>query len=286
MTRKTIPAESFEHGDPRRYRRGCRCDLCKKGVTAANRRQSYLRATGRGIQRSPSRAADHILQLRAAGMGDAAIRAQARICGDVLYRVLRRAGAIHANTEQRILAVPVPARRLNDVSQSHAYVPAIGTLRRLRALIAAGWYPAELARRLQRDKQYVVYLASGRGGDKVAQFFAEEIDRLYRSLSLLIPEEHGVGSYYARRARESAARNEWLGPGYWDDDEIDDPDFQPATAPTLRYVQLAEDGLELEQSQGYTRQQAAARLGVSKDALQQAISRYRAAHADQLQTAA
>jgi hypothetical protein len=282
MSRKPIPAEAFEHGDPRRYRRGCRCDLCKKGVSAATRRQRYLRETGRSTQRTPDRAADHVLRLREAGMGDLEIRNRARVCPDVLYRIMRREGTIHANTERRILSVPVPARRFGDVSRSRAYVPALGTLRRLRALVAAGWYPAELARRLKRDKQYVVYLVTGRGGDKVAQFLAEEINSLYQVLSRLVPEENGVGSYYARRARETAANNGWLGPGYWDDDEIDDPDFVPATGHTHRYIRLAEDGLELEGEQGYTRQQAADRLGVSKDALQQAISRYR----DQMQTAA
>ena len=282
MTRKAIPAEAFDHGDPRRYRRGCRCEPCKKGVSAATRRQRYLRETGRSTQRTPDRAAAHVLRLRAAGMGDRAIRDQARICPDVLYRIMRGEGTIHANTERRIISVPVPVRRLGDVSQSRAYVPALGTLRRLRALVAAGWYPAELARRLKRDKQYIVYLVTGRGGDKVAQFLAEEVNWLYRTLSRLVPEEHGVASYYARRARATAERNEWLGPGYWDDDEIDDPDFAPATGHTHRYIRLAEDGLELESEQGYTRQQAAERLGVSKDALQQAIGRYR----DQMQTAA
>lgn len=282
MSRKAIPAEAFDHGDPRRYRRGCRCDLCKKGVSAASRRQRYLRETGRGTQRTPDRAADHVTRLRQAGLNDLTIRAKANICPDVLYRIMRREGTIHAATEQRILAVPVPPKGAAAVSMSRAYIPATGTLRRLRALTAAGWYPAELARRLHRDKQYVVYLTRGRGGDKVALFFAEEVDRLYRELRFLKPEEHGVTPYYAERARTQAAAEGWLGPGYWDDDEIDDPDFVPATGHTLRYIRLAEDGLELEAQQGYSRQQAADRLGVSKDALQQAISRYRS----QMQTAA
>jgi hypothetical protein len=282
VSRKAIPAEAFDHGDPRRYRRGCRCGLCKKGISAATRRQAYLRKTGRGTQRTPDRAANHVTRLREAGLNDLAIRDKASVCPDVLYRIMRREGTIHATTEQRILAVRVPDKDASAVTTSRAYIPAIGTLRRLRALVAAGWYAAELARRLRRDKQYLVYLTRGQGGDKVARFFAEEVDRLYRELSFLKPEEHGVKPYYAERARTQAAAEGWLGPGYWDDDEIDDPDFVPATGHTHRYIRLAEDGLELEAQQGYTRQLAADRLGVSKDALQQAISRYR----DQMQAAA
>ena len=78
------------------------------------------------------------------------------------------------------------------------------------------------------------------------------------------------------RARLYAQRNGWHGPLAWDD--IDNPNEQPETAEddaTPRYLALAEDAEWLERTQGYTREHAAARLGVTRDNLQASITRAR-----------
>lgn len=285
MSRTAIPAEAFEHGDPRRYRRGCRCDACKAGQNTRNLHLRYLRQTGRGMQRPADKAADHVLQLRARGLNDHTIMRKAEVCPDVLYRIMRREGTIHVTVERRILSIPVPAQTTGPTA-SRAYIPALGTHRRLQALVAAGWHVAELARRLGKDRENLGPIVKQSGGGKVAMFLADQVRHLYDELQDQRPEDHGVLPAYAERARRMAAARGWLPPAYWDDDEFDNPNFIPATASTPRYIVLAENGLELEQEQGYTRQQAADRLGVSKDALQQAISRYRAAQAEQFTEAA
>ncbi|MFJ3812234.1 hypothetical protein ACIPWE_38465 [Streptomyces sp. NPDC090073] len=268
------PAEAFEHGDTRRYRRGCRCTKCKAGANRANIKNRYLRQTGRGTMRTPDRAADHLLLLRAAGLTDQAIRKHTGICPDVMYRILRREGVIHAVTEARITRVPVPAA--TGAFANRAYIPGHGTVRRLRALVAAGWYQAEIARRLGKQKENLKQIIDRGESGQVAQYVANEVRALYAELHNQRPEDHGVPARFADRARKLAADRGWAAPGYWDDDDLDNPDFVPATEATPRYIELAENGLELE-AQGYTRAQAAIRLGVSKDALQQAISRYRKA---------
>lgn len=227
MGRPAIPAEDLEHGDPRRYRRGCKCPKCKAGANAQNIKNRYLRQTGRGIQRSPDRAADHVLLLRAAGLDDIAIRKQARVCPDILYRIMRREGTVHVNTEKRILAVPVP-KQTDGPTRSRAYVPGLGTLRRLRTLVAAGWYPAELARRLGKDRENINQLIKGRESGKVAMFQADQVRALYAELQDQKPEDHSVPHYYAERARKMAADRGWAPPPYWDEDDFDNPDFTPA----------------------------------------------------------
>ncbi|MYY79704.1 MULTISPECIES: hypothetical protein [unclassified Streptomyces] len=222
-----IPADAFEHGDERRYRRGCRCKKCRAGANSANLRRRYLRQTGRSTLRSPNAAADHVLKLRTAGLDDKTIKAQAEVCCDVLYRIMRRAGDIHIDTERRILNVPIPAPS-GGPTRSRAYVDGLGTRRRLQALVAAGWYPAELARRLDKDRENLGQLLNGKRGDRVALYQAEEVRALYAELHGQKPENQGLSGYYVQRARQMAAARGWATPDYWDDDDFDNPDFQPA----------------------------------------------------------
>ncbi|MFE4857301.1 hypothetical protein [Streptomyces sp. NPDC056670] len=198
----------------------------------------YMRQTGRGTQRSPEKAARHVLRLRIAGMDDRQIIAAADICPDILYRIMRGEGTIHVATEHRILAIAVP-EQADRATSSHAYIPALGTHRRLRALVAEGWYAAELARRLDRDRETVTYLINGRGTGKVTMRVAAKVQALYGDLRGKRPEDHGVPAYYAERARRQSAANGWAGTGYWDEDDFDNPDFQPALSDDLKRDQLA-----------------------------------------------
>lgn len=236
MTTAVRAAEDFEHGDHRRYRRGCRCTKCKAGMNSQNIRNRYLRQTGRAIMRPTDRAANHLLILRAAGLKDREIQKQASICPDVMYRILRREGVIHARTETRILRVPVPAT--DGPSGSRAYIPGHGTIRRLRALVAAGWFQAELARRLGKDKENLKQIIDRGERGQVAQYVADQVRSLYAELHDQKPEDHGVNAFYADRARKTASARGWAGPDYWDEDDLDNPDFVPATDDGLNMRQL------------------------------------------------
>lgn len=273
--RPSVPAEAFEHGDPRRYRRGCRCIRCLNGINAETRRNAYLRATGRGAITTPQRAAGHIAALREAGMSDVDICAAANIVSDVLYRIAGGRSDIRRSTEARILAVsPSPTGR----SACGAHIPALGAVRRLRALAADGWPAAELARRAGRCKQFIVYLQNLdlATSPRARMWVASYIRTLYGDTAGLAPEDHGVPIGFARAGRARAAAKNWVGTSYWDDEDFDDPDFEPATEATPRYVEIGENGLELL-AQGYARRDAAERLGVTTSVLETNIRRYREA---------
>lgn len=258
------PAEAFEHGDERRYRRGCRCQKCRSGANQANIRRRYLRQTGRGAERAPHRAAARVEHLRAAGLDDRDIRAQASICCDILYRIMRREGTIRLATEQRILAVPVP--QSSGPTKSRAYIDGLGTLRRLQALAAAGWYPAEVARRLGRQRENIRQLMRSGDTARVAMRQAAAIRHLYEELQDQVPEDHGVPHHYAERARKQAASNGWAAPAYWDDDEFDNPEFTPVVSGHLKRNDMAairRAEVEHLASFGLSEHEIAERLGMA-----------------------
>lgn len=272
MGRPAIPAEAFDHGDPRRYRRGCKCTKCVAAVTAEVRLGRYLRQTGRGRLTTPDRAARHIERLRAANMPDAAILADALISEDVLYRVVRQSRDIRRATEARILAVKP---RETDLAGSGNYIAGIGTARRLRALAADGWTATELGRRCGRHKQYIVHLQSQPDTLTVRRWVSDAVNALYSQLEGLKPEEHGIAPHIAERTRTKAASKGWIGTAWWDSEDIDDPDFQPETKDaTSRRQIVAENAHWLMRTSGLDRHQAAARIGVDKSYIDHAFREY------------
>ncbi|MGW6741714.1 hypothetical protein ACWGDX_13465 [Streptomyces sp. NPDC055025] len=264
MSRRPIPAEAFDHGDQRRYNRGCRCRPCTRSATAASRRNRYLRDTGRGSLTTPDRAAAHIARLRASGTPDAAICTTAAVVPDVFYRILRGEGRIRYATERRILAVNVPTGETS--SRSGAHVPNLGTVRRLRTLAADGWPSAELGRRAGKQKQFIVYLQNSSTDARVRLWVAGYIRDLYIDLHGLIPEAEGVRSAFAARTRGAAARKGWAPSAYWDLDDFDNPNFEPAAVDTAGRNELAaarRSEVEHLDNFGLPEREIAARLGIA-----------------------
>lgn len=236
MARTAIPAEAFEHGDPRRYRRGCRCTTCKTGMTAAVRRQRYLRTTGRGTRVSPQRAAHHIELLRSHGMSDKDIQAESGVCQNVFYRITMQRGEIHRGSETRILAVKP---RHVDASRSGVHVPGRGTILRLRALAADGWPAGQLGERCGKHKQFIVHLQNSNPDTTVVRsWVAGYVSALSDQLAGQQPEDHGAAAHIAERIRKTAARKGWAGTAYWDPDDYDNPDFTPAIRDNVNVHQL------------------------------------------------
>ena len=168
---------------------------------------------------------------------------------------------INRATQTKILAIQVAPR-------GHRYVPALGSRRRIQTLQACGHSQDSIAAAIGTGQCIVSRILLGQ--PTVRLHVAQRVTAAYRQLS----GRNGDST----RSRDLAASKGWPGPEYWDEDDFDNPDFTPATTPTPRYVVLAENGLELE-AQGYTREQAAERLGVTRDYLQQSISAQRAKEA-------
>jgi transcriptional regulator with XRE-family HTH domain len=278
------PGPAPEHGTPECYRRGCRRPECTTAATAEARKWKYIRDTGGSSFVPAERVIRHVWRLRYAGMTDTQIKEQARLSPPHLYQIIRTKAPVRYSTAARIFAIPVPDSAAVP-SRNGTHVPALGTVRRLQTLTAEGWPAKEIEKRIGTGAGYVSYLLREEGGDTVRLFTAAAIRDLYQQVEGQTPEDCGVPPKVANIARKRAAAKHWPRAAYWDQDDFDNPDFAPATQGTPRYIELAENGLELE-GQGYTRQQAADRLGVTKDALQQSISRYRTAQADRLEAAA
>lgn len=144
--------------------------------------------------------------------------------------------------------------------------------------MAAGWTQARLADRLGLERANMGALMRR---PRVHAATARAVSGLYDQLWNAPPpgrssQERGA----ANRARRYAAARGWALPGAWDDDDIDDPVAGPAAGwrrqdrrTTRPGVELAADARELA-GYGLTREQAAERLGVPKNTLDQCLARH------------
>lgn len=207
----------------------------------------------------------HILELQDAGLA--------------LTRIARFAGLPHTTIVNfvRSQASRGRGRKQQTTPQTAAKILAVrpfttvGTIRRIQALIAVGWPARRIAARAGVSARWLVEL---RDTTVVNIVTSTKIAAAYKELQHLKPEKNGVHAGHAKRARARAAANRWPPPKYWADrmDAIDDPHFTPLHGVT-RGELLAADGRELL-ALGVRIDQAAARLGVTRNHLQQEMLRH------------
>lgn len=258
-------ASKRAHGTVSAYSAGCRCKLCRD-ASAAWKRNAYRQAAyGRWepyVDAEPVRG--WVRELMAVGIGWQQVAALADVSkatvANLIYGDPRRGNApskrIRPETARRLLAVS------KDPSNIVKWVDAVGSCRRLRAMAVNGWTMKALASRCSLADQTLGDIASGRRAQIWAST-AQEIRSLFTQMWNKQPPE---GTLRERRAagiaRSIAKRNGWMPVGAWDD--IDNPDAIPDLGEKVSREQaLAEDADELINSQGYTLQNAAERLGVS-----------------------
>lgn len=244
---------------------GCTCRPCRDAKNRYSKRRRVLNETGRTLRVPAAPVAVHVRALLDSGTGWAHITRMSGCSTCTFHRLLNGQQSIKRSVADRIMAVqpePQPTR----------LVPALASTRRLRALLAIGHHingANGIVGQSGVDQTVISGLVSGRIHSVLASTETRITDA-YNNLA----GKPGTN----RQNRRRAEANEWAGPDYWDDDAFADPDFVPATKPTPKYIVLGQNALELERTQGYTREQAAERLGVTKDNLQQAITRYRRIH--------
>ncbi|MFH8295103.1 hypothetical protein [Streptomyces sp. NPDC018059] len=113
-------------------------------------------------------------------------------------------------------------------------------------------------------------------GTRVQADTARAVRRLYDRLWDADPAEHGVAQRYLSRAVHHALARDWPPPAAWDDDTIDAPEaLFDLGVRVPRHRALAENADWLAEQYGYSRRHAADRLGVTKNTLDQSISRAR-----------
>lgn len=104
-------------------------------------------------------------------------------------------------------------------------VPAVGVTRRLQALATLGWSCRDIARELGYASNFhVEQLRAGHVGT-VHPVTLAAVAALYDRVWDQPPPGR-----YAAKVRNIAAREGWPPPLAWDDDTIDDPSAEPATA--------------------------------------------------------
>lgn len=268
---------------------GCRCAACTEANRADHQRRERLRLYGQWqpfVDAAPVR--EHLETLRHAGIGWRRAAALAGVSTATISRILYgRAGRPPTRGVRRETAAAILTVRpgIGALAPS-ALVDATGTRRRLQALVATGWTQAQIAARLG--------MLGGNFGQllrrqQVTVATARAVSGLYDELwNQPPPESAHREKIAASRARNYAAARDWPPPLGWDDDSsdghgIDDPDATPAPGwkrserRTQRSAQVVPDALWL-MAQGFTREQAAQRLGLSRAGLEKAFARQRQAH--------
>jgi hypothetical protein len=168
-------------------------------------------------------------------------------------------------TLARVLAVNLASDNRRD-----AYTDATGSARRLQALAVNGWPSRNLATRLGHKHPATIQdIASGKT-PTIRLRTKDGIRDLYEQLW----DQPGP----SKRTADIAKGRGWLPALAWDDDLIDRAEHQPDDV-RRRGVSGGGSGLTLEdieeaRSQGYeTAEQIGWRLGVTRDAVQQMLSR-------------
>lgn len=260
------------HGQRSTYVKGCRCADCRAANSRYAKLAKYRQDTGRTVMVDAEPIKQHLHKLRAAGVGKRTIASQAGVSQTVVDRLL---GLNSDRPAERIR--PETASRLLGVSTTQlangAYIDAIGTTRRLQALVAIGHSQTSLAERVGWTLANLNVLVLGRR-DSVTVATAQLIAQLYDELSMT----PGTNA----RARSLAQGRNWAPPLAWDDDKIDDPGARPHGRDTsARWLHKSRDMAALVEdfsdmrNAGATFASAASRLGMSEQALERALYRAR-----------
>jgi hypothetical protein len=240
----------------------CTHPSCRATGRRYDARRRLLIASGRWQQLANAEPVrNHIQHLRANGLGWRHIAHLAGVSEGVVSRLLygtpsRGYGPskrIQPDAAAALLAVQVDIDTLAD----RALIDGTGTRRRIQALVCIGWSQSEQARRLGISRQSHTRL---NGTVQVTAGLARTIRAFYDEMSMN-PAPDGPSSTGARR---EAARKKWAPPLAWDENSIDDPAARPDFGErTPRGEAILENTAELV-AQGYTIDQAAERLGVSR----------------------
>lgn len=217
MTHRPVPP----HGSEGRYRGtnnrpACRCTTCTRGNRLAGIRRARTRQQAGSNLIDNNTLADHVKTLTDSGMSYSVIARHANVAHSTISAIINgRTRATQRTRGLRILAVH-PGQFDAD-----AIRPALGYIRRVRALYAAGHSHLNIAAAADLDSSTINALAAG-DHTYVRPCVATGISSAYQALA----NTSGTNA----RSLTRAERNNWAGPDYWDPADFDDPEFEPATS--------------------------------------------------------
>ncbi|MDX5526108.1 hypothetical protein PV677_36170 [Streptomyces sp. DE06-01C] len=271
-----VASQEREHGYARYKLDKCRCYTC------AWANSQYVEARARAIaygtwqpfvDAAPVR--QHLQNLQSCGIGLRRIAEAVGVDRKRLQAVLTGRPERGTGPQERVrpdfAAAVLGLEPSLKLMGSHTPINAVGTHRRLQALMVAGWPMERIAAALgQRNSNMAALMLRPQVIVRTALTVQGLYDQWWRS----DPRAHGVDSQAYAAARKQAARLGWAPVGAWDDDTIDDPAAVPDLGEAVtRTEAIAEDATWLMESFGYDRQAAADRLGISKNGVAQALSR-------------
>jgi hypothetical protein len=192
----------------------CPCQPCRRAEYLYDRRRRYLKQTGRSLTVDPTPTRAHLLALVAEGVTKEDIATAAPCSRSVIDTILtREPKTIRRTTADRILAV----RPEQQPSYRERRVDAIGSTRRVRALVAIGHSVKTI--QVESGVNHTAMSAIVEGATPTLRpEVAAAVTRAYKTL-VTIP---GTSA----RSRNRAVKLGWQGPAAWGAD-IDDPAAQP-----------------------------------------------------------
>lgn len=243
--------------------------MCDTHYAQHHRRQrAYGRWSADLVDAQPVR--DHILELRNAGVGNKRLEDEFGIPHSTIQHLLygqRGFGPskkVRHATAERILQIPVPRTDVGFVRQDR--VPALGTTRRLQALVANGYSQTHLIGRLGWPENGTCSELFLGQRPNVAVRRAEDVKALFNQLQMIPGTD--------RNARRRAKSKGWLPPLAWDEERIDDPTYEPVVVQTPRTPEDDFTDFEYLISSGVGVEAACARLGLAPNSLKRKYERH------------
>lgn len=230
--------------------------------------QAYGRWQTMFVDAEPVR--QHVQALRDAGVGSRQIHAQSGISRTTItalmtgrpFRGTGPSNQVYADTAEKLLGIPIPASY--EGRAAGANISAIGTTRRLRALVAIGHSQTTLCKRFGWNDSNASKLFTG-SQTRVTTATASKVAAVYEELSMT------PGT--CQRAKNRAKKLGWHPPLAWDDDIIDDPDAQPADCGESRCLRWDERYLELKDL-SLSDVEIMRRMGIKAESLLRQLERY------------
>jgi len=166
---------------------------------------------------------DHLAWLAAAGMTRQAVAADSGISERTLRNVIHGTRpSVNGDTAALLLAVRPRA------AVENGRLPALGTVRRLQALVAYGYSVEHIAALSGLSVRHLFDLVAGR---------RETVTVRVRNKVADVYERHSTTPGPSNLARTAGRARGWAVPGAWDD--IDDPNVVPQRGYTSRPDRLA-----------------------------------------------
>lgn len=201
-------------GRPAAGIKGCPCRLCRNAENAYDKRRRYLNETGRTRMVDAAPVQAHLQDLFADHAGWVQLAAATGVSSSTIGAILHgKRREITRRVATLLLAVSAA-----DVQPPNRSTPALGSIRRGRALIALGHRFKDIAETSPLDLATVRYVING-NPVTISARTANGMNIAYRALA----GRPGTSERSLRRAR----RDGWASPAAWDDDAIDDPTAKP-----------------------------------------------------------